>query len=685
MAADPAGTATVLGLVRLVQHALSLYGVGVVAVETGTALTEALGASLIVGGLSTDPATRKLREGDGLLCDLTLAGLDAFRYDIAEPLLSLPPDDSALPPHLLAALLSTAIAARGRLDALNVPAVPKDPFERRAKFLRAVRAFQRQHRLDGGAPFLTLGLLRTLKELHAKAETISRLNLPGIAGRALRTRLDEHANVLPGRAAAALLGHGEEAETASIDEFFREVERGAGGNTVGRLWGVRAGKKHKEGKTEREREGEGTDPGAGTSEGEGLHGLQRGLGVLSSVRRGAGRAVGKLGDNLGLTSDTTPSLVVSRDSDSRDPSPEPPPDRARHDHLGSGAGSLTSGLLSLPGSFGKSRKGSTDSLGSDWTNVRTPLSLVASGESAGASSALSANLARAEGLSPGPRLGPTRTVSEAFAETVVKRTKGLGIDTYDDAMAVSASDLSLDELDEELAARAGHRPPARRRHTINLPADAPRPTQWLAPRRLALDVKLRTTAWALASQERELAALLAALRTVKASYAAALASLRAPVAARQDHDRQLEGRARALQDAVDGLLAPGAEMAALGERSQRMLFTQNLVEEKTQEVLAFRRNVIGRLAEGGEMDRETRAFEEGGRRGDKGMRSLVNQLERGGAFYGHVRGRVWWYLVGQWGAKGGGREEEREGEEAEPAGSTTPPDVQNEPDGVTRD
>ena len=639
-----------LGLVRVVQHGLSLYGLGAVVVETGTILAEALGISVVVGGLSTEPATRKLSEGDGLLCDLTIAGLDNFKYDIAEPLLSITSDDSTLPPQLLAALLSTVIAARAKLASLNVPAVPKDPFERRAKFSRAVRAFQRQHKLDG-LPFLSLGLLRTLQELYAKAESISRLNLPGIAGRALRSRLDEHANALPGRAAAALLGHGEEAETSSMDALFREVERGAGGNTVGRLWGVRAAKKHKDGKTERDKEGEATDAGAVTSEGEGLHGLQRGLGVLSSVRRGAGRAVGRIGDNLGLTDNTAPSLVVSPDTNTREPSPEPSTERSRHGHGPSASASLSSNLLSLPNAFTKSRKGSVESLGSDWTNVRSPLSLAPSTGSAGATSPLSLN----GGL-------PARTVSEAFVGTATRKINGLGIDSYDYDLALSASDVSFLEEDDDPAAIVSHgkRPPVRRRHTVNLTADAPRPWQWLAPRRLELDVKLRTTAFALARQERELADLLAALRTVKASYATALVSLREPVAARQTHVRELEGRARALQDHVDSLLAPGSDLAALGERSQRMAFSQNLVEEKTQEVLAFRRNVIGRLAEGGEMDRETRAFEEGGR-GDKGMRSLVNQLERGGAFYAHVRGRVWWYLVGQW--VGGGGKGDVDGDE----------------------
>lgn len=79
-----------------------------------------------------------------VVCDDTLSSLSLFRVDVAEPLLHLSPTDSGLflSPGLLAALLSIVLGSRLKLTGLGQNDVPKDPFQRRAKFLRAVNSFQ---------------------------------------------------------------------------------------------------------------------------------------------------------------------------------------------------------------------------------------------------------------------------------------------------------------------------------------------------------------------------------------------------------------------------------------------------------------------------------------------------------------------------------------------------------------
>ncbi|KAI5481221.1 hypothetical protein MNV49_005656 [Pseudohyphozyma bogoriensis] len=210
----------VLDFIKLVQHALALFGLGVVEVQTPTGVS----ATGEWNGMQGESEYR-LKEGDGLLCDTTLTALTLFRVDIAEPLLHLPSDHTVLSPSLLSSLLSLVISSRGKLLALGGSSVPKDPFTRRSKFLAALHVFQVAHRIPP-SPYLCIPLLVTLRTLHARIR-------PSIG-----KRLDDSLNLpinLPRRTHKK---RGEDIETSSLETLVEAFESGIGGPTVANVWGV---------------------------------------------------------------------------------------------------------------------------------------------------------------------------------------------------------------------------------------------------------------------------------------------------------------------------------------------------------------------------------------------------------------------------------------------------------------
>ncbi|GJN92858.1 hypothetical protein Rhopal_005898-T1 [Rhodotorula paludigena] len=163
-----------------------------------------------------------LLEGDGLICDTTVAALSAFRLAYAAPFVvpsssssssspfsrtggpgALAEDGAILPPALLAALLSLVVASRGKMVSLGLDGhghgqhqhgsrrrphlsgeakagerenVPKDAIAKRERFLRCVEAFQRAHApafsstsahlATACPPVLTPGFLATLSDMY---------------------------------------------------------------------------------------------------------------------------------------------------------------------------------------------------------------------------------------------------------------------------------------------------------------------------------------------------------------------------------------------------------------------------------------------------------------------------------------------------------------------------------------
>ncbi|KAI0650708.1 hypothetical protein C8Q79DRAFT_923901 [Trametes meyenii] len=104
--------ATVLELVKLIQAALSIFGMFDLSLE----------------------------ERNGLLCDVTCEGIQRWVSEIGEPYLKIEPTEKVADPIVIAALFSLIQSTRSKLHALGL-VVPKDPFLDPVGFVRALATF----------------------------------------------------------------------------------------------------------------------------------------------------------------------------------------------------------------------------------------------------------------------------------------------------------------------------------------------------------------------------------------------------------------------------------------------------------------------------------------------------------------------------------------------------------------
>ncbi|OBZ70442.1 Protein STB6 [Grifola frondosa] len=104
--------ATVLELVRLIQAALSIFGMFDICSE----------------------------ERNGLLCDVTCEGIQRWVLEIGEPCMKVEPMERVADPTVVAALFSLILSTRGQLHALG-QVVPKDPFLDPSTFVRSLASF----------------------------------------------------------------------------------------------------------------------------------------------------------------------------------------------------------------------------------------------------------------------------------------------------------------------------------------------------------------------------------------------------------------------------------------------------------------------------------------------------------------------------------------------------------------
>ncbi|KAF5363541.1 hypothetical protein D9756_000366 [Leucocoprinus leucothites] len=105
----PFFNATVLELVKLVQTGLSLFGMYDVKESMGFT-----GGRLLV---------------DGLLCDITVRGIERWIAEIGEPRAGLEPAERIVDPMFVSALLSLVLSIRNKLSTIgHSHSVPKDPF-----------------------------------------------------------------------------------------------------------------------------------------------------------------------------------------------------------------------------------------------------------------------------------------------------------------------------------------------------------------------------------------------------------------------------------------------------------------------------------------------------------------------------------------------------------------------------
>ncbi|KAM0790226.1 hypothetical protein ACM66B_005538 [Microbotryomycetes sp. NB124-2] len=304
---------SVLGLVQLVQHALSLFGLGPVTSHATTNTNSTLQTSVatplarqVLNALNTTPAATSsqpyepvLEQGDGLLCDMTLDALAIFKEEFAGPILHVPViDQSTMSSALLSALLSLVIGTKAKMLALGASGIPRDPFNRREKFLRAVRAFQHSFRISPTSSTLTRSFLLALGTTYSRTRGDSGGGAKAKVSRALRERIDAGLSTLgaatsgasgtagvgsasgnigikddeggsvAGGATSSLAGTSgktlsvEDVETSNLETFLHEVARGGAGRSVARLWGLRESRRDRmEG--ERELDGGGGGGGGG--------------------------------------------------------------------------------------------------------------------------------------------------------------------------------------------------------------------------------------------------------------------------------------------------------------------------------------------------------------------------------------------------------------------------------------
>ncbi|KAG9127592.1 hypothetical protein FRC07_011910 [Ceratobasidium sp. 392] len=271
-------------------------------------------AALVIFGIFPFEADR-----DGLLCDLTVKGMQRWVNGIGEPYFRLEPMEAVLEPGAVAAMLSLVATFRWRMYALGASAIPKDPFYDPESALAALVAFQKSQSHPVSIPYLSLPLLREINSAHTKAVKAE----PYKVHKAIMHRPEDF-----------------EIETTSIDVFVRGIVS-AGKDGIESLRFVWAGKARKERKKERDDEKDTSAEGDEVSEHIGrmlrkgagnVHALASGVvdGVKDGVKELGGLARSRMGtDNL-------PTFKFTQS----DPEPEVDVTHASH--------STKSSLLGLP-------------------------------------------------------------------------------------------------------------------------------------------------------------------------------------------------------------------------------------------------------------------------------------------------------------------------------------------------
>lgn len=118
-------TKTVLELVKLVQTAIALF----------------------------DMFPSSPEEQNGLLCDVTVDGLQRWVREVGESYMKIEPMERIADPPTLAALLSLILCVRNKLNAIGIShTVPKDPFLHPRRFTRALATFVNQRLLHLQSP-----------------------------------------------------------------------------------------------------------------------------------------------------------------------------------------------------------------------------------------------------------------------------------------------------------------------------------------------------------------------------------------------------------------------------------------------------------------------------------------------------------------------------------------------------
>ncbi|KAH9006999.1 hypothetical protein EDB86DRAFT_2869465 [Lactarius hatsudake] len=200
---------TILELVKLIQAALSLFGFFSIYQD----------------------------EWNGLLCDVTIDGIQRWLTEIGEPQMAVEPTERVADPVVVCALLCQVSGTRNKLYALGFGhLIPKDPFLDPERFLRAVSAFQDSRLYNSCTttqPFLTDDVLNAIDVAYSKSRTTE----PYKVHRVLLNKLDDLTTDLRTSSGPANFN------PADIDQFIRFAETKAakdGVHSLKYLWGGRA-------------------------------------------------------------------------------------------------------------------------------------------------------------------------------------------------------------------------------------------------------------------------------------------------------------------------------------------------------------------------------------------------------------------------------------------------------------
>ncbi|KDE06826.1 hypothetical protein MVLG_02862 [Microbotryum lychnidis-dioicae p1A1 Lamole] len=578
---QPSSNHIIIDLLKLVQHALSLFNLGPVYTPSprGTLTT------------TTDDPERPLRnrEGDGLLCDTTLSALVKFQKEFAYPFVGMElktsgstwslgnerGGESILTSTLLAALLSLSLATRTRMVLQGAQNVPKDPFERRRKFVRSVAAFKQEHRIEEepeGNGWITTSFLERLRREGRKGrgkegETAGRRKVvgkvlsvvPGVgAGKggdmhddgqergSIKDDSHRDHRVLTRRLHKPRIG---DLETTELEALVEHMKKGrVGGVLTAHLWDLsRTRKERREEERERKREeveegsatdgisGTGGGAGGGTTSGEG-EAFGFGRGVLKGVRQRAGRAVGKIGDGLGFNDASsaaagshgreTPSVVISA----------PTGYDLRHSSTGDST-SLNSQSLASRIASALTTEHSMNPLPSvvrnRFTNSQSPPTVSRSSNSIatpGNGSIKSRDREDGGVMLPSSLRSETSSVVHLGVgaldlklprRTVSASNMGHGGNSPSSSLGMGGLHGMTDDDEEEEAIKRDEQG-LRRRHSFHTLFTLEEPFQHLSRRRLELDVKLRYAAWSLKRKEKNLLKMKIALRNVLQAYGKAI-------------------------------------------------------------------------------------------------------------------------------------------------------------------
>lgn len=130
---------------------------------------------------------------DGLLCDITVEGLQRWVSQIGEPYLNVQPTERVADPTTISALLSLVVTIRNKLCILGyTQAVPRDPFVRPHAFARAVAQFAQIRAVPSSR--LDIALIKRLDGACDKEKSRSRVVDPFKVHRVLLNKLDDATN-----------------------------------------------------------------------------------------------------------------------------------------------------------------------------------------------------------------------------------------------------------------------------------------------------------------------------------------------------------------------------------------------------------------------------------------------------------------------------------------------------------